>query len=99
MGPATIAWTLLLLAQDLEVGGRKVAVKRLDAPPYVESEYTKRFTFDSFENPKLKELREKYRLDEVVAPGKDEFDRQVLLLDWTHRQFKRFVRPSANPRG
>jgi hypothetical protein len=44
-------------------------------------------------------LRTKYRLDEVVAPGKDEFDRQVHLLDWTHRQFRKFGRPSANPRG
>src|SRR5262245_14936381 len=99
MGAATLAWTLLLLAQDLEVGGRKVAVKKLEALPVVENEYSKRYTFDSFENPKLKELREKYRLDEVVAPGKDEFDRQILLLDWTHRQFKKFGRPSASPRG
>lgn len=94
---ALLAWT-----QDpatLDVGGRKVAVKTLDALPFVESEYTKRFRFDSFDNPKLKELREKYRLDEVVAPGKDEFDRQILLLDWTHRQFKKFGRPSASPRG
>jgi hypothetical protein len=35
----------------------------------------------------------------VVAPGRDEFDRQILLLDWTHRQFKRFGRPSTGARG
>jgi hypothetical protein len=99
MGAAWLAGALLLLAQDLDVGGRKVVVKKLDALPYVESEYTKRFTFDSADNVKLGELREKYRLAEIVAPGKDEFDRQILLLDWTHRQFKKFGRPSANPRG
>ena len=65
----------------------------------MESEYTKRFRFDSFENPKLKELRERHRLDAVVAPGKDEFERQVLLMDWTHRQFKKFGRPSTNCHG
>jgi hypothetical protein len=63
----------------------------------VESEYTKRFKFDSYENPKLKELRGSYKLDDVVAPDKDEFDRQVLLMDWTHGQFKKFGHPSANP--
>ena len=91
---ASFAILLTLLAAQ-EIPGRTV---KIDAPPYVESEFTRRFTFDSFDNPKLKELREKYNLDEVVAPGKDEFDRQVFLLDWTHRQFKKFGRPSANPR-
>jgi hypothetical protein len=94
-----------LAAQELkegatfEVGGRTAVVRKADVLPLVESEYTKRFSFDSFDNPKLRELREKYRLDEVVAPGKDEFDRQILLVDWTHAQFKKFGRPSANPRG
>src|SRR5215203_1549128 len=76
-----------------EVGGRRAAVTRLDTLPYVENDYTKRFRFDAHDNPKLKQLREKYRLDEVVAPGKDEFDRQVLLLDWVHNRFKKFGRP------
>jgi hypothetical protein len=95
----------LLAAQDLkegavaDVGGLHATVRKIDALPYVESEYTRRFKFDAAENPKLKELREKYKLDEVVAPGKDEFDRQVLLLDWTHHQFKKFGRPTANPKG
>jgi hypothetical protein len=98
---------LLLLAapQDvtegssLNVGGRKVVIRKLDAPPFVESVYSKRFKYDTYDNPKLKELREKYKLDEVVAAGKDEFDRQVLLNDWVHRQFKKFGAPTAKPKG
>jgi hypothetical protein len=82
-----------------ELGGRTATLKRLETLPYVESEYTKRFRFDSFANPKLAELRKRHRLDEVIAPGKDEFERQVLLLDWTHRQFKKFGRPSTNCHG
>src|SRR5687767_14582957 len=70
------------------IDGRRLVVRTLDTLPYVESDYTKRFTFDVHDNPKLKELRERYRLDEVVAPGRDEFERQVLLLDWVHNQFK-----------
>jgi hypothetical protein len=81
------------------LGGRKATLKKLDTLPYVESEYTKRFEFDSYENPKLKELRERYKLEKVIAEGKDEFDQQVLLMDWTHRRFKKFGRPSANPKG
>ncbi len=93
---------LLSFAQEgsvLDLGGSRATVRKLDALPYVESEYTKRFKFDSFDNPKLKELREKYKLDQVIAPGKDEFDKQILLLDWTHHQFKKFGTPSAQPQG
>ena len=72
---------------------------RVDALPYVESDYTRRFKFESFDNPKLKTLRETYRLDEVVAPGKDEFDRQLLLLDWVNHRFRKFGKPSSPARG
>jgi hypothetical protein len=81
------------------LGGRTATIRRIDTLPYVESEYAKRFRFDSFNNPKLKELRERYQLDSVVAPGRDEFDRQVLLLDWVHHQFKKFGRPTTEAQG
>src|SRR4051812_40867173 len=68
----------------VSLGGHKAVLTKLDTPPYVESDYSKRFRFDTFDNPKLKDLRERYRLDDVVAPGKDEFERQVLLLDWVN---------------
>jgi hypothetical protein len=83
----------------VNLGGRAATLRKLDTLPYVESEYTKRFKFDSFENPRLKELRERYYLDAVTAAGKDEFDKQVLLMDWTHQQFKKFGQPSTNAKG
>jgi mannan endo-1,4-beta-mannosidase len=76
-------------------GARAVPLQKLDGLPYVRSEYTERFRFDTFTNPKLKELRQRYQLDAVVAPGNDEFERQILLLDWVHHQFRNFGRPSA----
>ena len=82
-----------------DLGGRTTTVRKADSLPYVDSDYSRRFKFDAFDNPKLKELREKYHLDAVVAAGKDEFDRQVLLNDWVHAQFKKFGRPTAHPRG
>lgn len=42
------------------LGDHRAVVTRLDTLPYVESDYSKRFKFDSFDNPKLKELRERY---------------------------------------
>ncbi|HUL51040.1 MAG TPA: transglutaminase domain-containing protein [Candidatus Nitrosotalea sp.] len=85
--------------RPIELGDRSVTVTKLESLPYVESEYSKRFKFDSFGNPRLKELREGHHLDQVIAPGRDEFDKQVLLMDWTHQQFKRFGRPSTNSHG
>src|ERR1041384_4987389 len=80
-------------------GSTTVKVQKLETLPWVESEYSKRFKFDSFANPKLKELRERYKLEEVIAPGRDEFDQQVRLMDWTHNRFKKFGKPSTNARG
>jgi hypothetical protein len=79
--------------------GQTGTLVKLDDMPLVESDYTRRFKFDSSTNPKLKELREGCKLDDVIAPGRDEFERQVLLMDWTHRQFKKFGKPSTNARG
>ncbi len=81
------------------LAGQKALLTQLDTLPFVESEYTKRFRFDCFDNPKLQELRARYKLDQVVASGKDEFDRQVLLMDWAHQQFTRFGRPTAPVKG
>lgn len=74
-------------------------VQRLETDRLIQNEYTRRFHFDSFTNPKLKELRERYELEAVVASGKDEFERQTFLLDWAHHQFKRFGHPSAEVKG
>lgn len=81
------------------LGGHSATVNKVDALPYVESEFTRRFKFDRADNPKLLELRRRYQLDAVVALGRDEFDRQVLLLDWVHHRFKKFGRPSVDANG
>ena len=83
----------------ISLDGRGGILTRLDALPYVETEFTQRFRFDSADNEKLKQLREQYRLEEVVAPGKDEFDRQLLLLDWVNHRFKEFGKPTSPARG
>ena len=102
-----MVWASPARASELElnvavdVGGRTVTLTKLECLPYVENEYSERFKYDSFSNPKLRELRERYKLDELVAgaEGMGEFDQQVLLMDWTHHQFKKFGRPSAPAEG
>ncbi|MFN3484057.1 MAG: hypothetical protein ACK44W_01015 [Planctomycetota bacterium] len=78
---------------------RRVTVRRREILRMVENEYSRRFVFDRFENPKLRELREWEGLEEAVASGRDEFGRQVLLLDWTYRRFRKFGRPTSEARG
>lgn len=91
---------IALALQTLDLGGGRTATAvRVDALPFVDDDYTRRFRFDAHGNPKLKELREAYGLAEVVAPGRDEFERQLLLLDWTHRRFGKFGTPTSKPRG
>jgi hypothetical protein len=81
------------------LGAHRFVIARLDAPPYVDSDYTRRFHFDAYANPKLKALRERYHLDQVVAAGKSEFDRQVLLLDWVNHRLTKFGKPTCQARG
>jgi hypothetical protein len=96
------AWTAETgwgVGRTFHVGGKTATVVKLESLPLVENEYSKRFKFDSATNPKLKELREKYRLEAVVAAGKDEFERQVILMDWVHNRFRKFGQPSRSTKG
>src|SRR6266704_739451 len=85
--------------EQCEIGGKRALLSKIDSLPIVDNEFSKRFHWDSFDNPKLTELREKYHFDDVVAPGKDEFDKQLLLLDWVNHRFKKFGKPSSPARG
>jgi hypothetical protein len=90
---------LLREGEAVNLDGHKSVLTKLDTLPYVQNDYSKRYHFDTYDNPKLKELRERYHLDEVVAPGRDEFERQLLLLDWVNHRFKKFGKPSSPARG
>jgi hypothetical protein len=87
------------LGSSFEIDGRTAKVTKFESLPYVTNEYSRRFKFDSAGNGKLKELREKYRLQEGVAAGKDEFEQQVILMDWVHHRFTKFGQPSRSTKG
>ncbi len=40
------------------------------------------------DHPRLQLLRKRERLDEVIAPGKTQFEKQVLLRKWARRQWE-----------
>lgn len=46
------------------------------------------YVWEDFNHPKLRELRDKYKLEEVVSKGKDEFEKQLLLKDWVFNKLK-----------
>jgi len=47
------------------------------------------FTYEAFDNPQLKELRSRYKLDDVVAGAKDEFELMTRLASWSARQWEK----------
>ena len=53
------------------------------------------FQYEDPNHPKMKALREKYKLDEVIAPGKTEMEKLVLLRTWVHDQW-RYKAPSGH---
>jgi hypothetical protein len=94
-GPASLGPALPTIpgAADLKVGGEfrlgalKATVRKLDVLPYVQNEYSSRFVYEQAENPQLAQIRQTYKLDEVIAPGKDELERQLLLMEWVYNQW------------
>ena len=60
----------------------KVANEKIVRSPY-------RFAYQPYDEPRLQELARKYRLSEVVARGRDEFEGMVLLRNWSRSQFRR----------
>ena len=67
-------------------GVGQVRVEVFDARPIVRSSL--RFEYERLDHPRLKELREKYRLDEVVAGAKSQWEYAIRLNHWVSCQWK-----------
>jgi len=72
---------------SFDLAGRAATVTTADVLPYADNQFTRGCVWDSYDSPQLKELREKFKLDEVVAPGKDEYEKQKLLMTWVWQQW------------
>lgn len=58
---------------------------------------TYRLEEDAPSHPRLKLLRQREKLDDVIAPGKTEFEKIVLLRHWVHSQWTYHNKPFCYP--
>ncbi|MBE9512182.1 MAG: hypothetical protein IMY71_15030 [Bacteroidetes bacterium] len=61
-------------------GGTRISCLGLDNEKIIRSRYP--FFYEKYDNQDLQRLRKLYRLDEVIAPGKNEFEQILLLNEW-----------------
>ncbi|MFW6146081.1 MAG: transglutaminase-like domain-containing protein [Planctomycetota bacterium] len=81
------------IGDEVAVGDAVVVLRERDVVPVVRNWCSEMFRFDGYDNAMLRTLRKQEKLDAVLAKGTSEFDRQVRLMDWTFRRFKRFGPP------
>jgi hypothetical protein len=86
--PAVVFDPGIKVGQTLKIGSRSAVVRLVDTLPYVDNEFTRCYTFDKYGNPKLNRIRVENCLDDVVATGRDELEKQLLLMAWAHSQVK-----------
>ncbi|MFC1614272.1 hypothetical protein ACFL5K_03140 [Gemmatimonadota bacterium] len=60
--------------------GMQITCLGLDNQKIIKSRYP--FYYEKYENPELQRLRTLYRLDEVIAPGRNDFEKILLLNEW-----------------
>lgn len=94
-----LLFPFLTVAQTFELHNGTAQIITNESLPFATNEYSALFKFDSVDNPKLRELRDRYHLTNVIAAGKSEFEQQILLMDWVHNRFKKFGQPSIKVKG
>jgi hypothetical protein len=80
----------------VKLAGGEAVVTAMDVLPLARNEFSDRFKFDCFGAQSLRTLRKQENLEAVAAPGKTEFEKQVLLMDWAHRRVSHFGGPPEN---
>lgn len=60
--------------------GTNITCLGMDNQPIVRSDYP--FFYEKFGNPDLQRLRNQYSLEEIIAPGKNDFEQILLLNEW-----------------
>ena len=66
---------------------KKIILKNFHNEKIIESRF--HFNYQPYDEPRLAELRNEYKLDKVVASAKNEFEAMVLLRNWTRSRFRR----------
>lgn len=79
------------LFQAATAAGFQVRDIKADIPSAVRS--TLPFITVDYENNLLRTLRERFRLEKVVGPARDEWTAQLMLKEWVHKAI-----PGGNPK-
>ena len=61
-------------------------IVKYDSKPIIRSRFE--FDYQTFDEPKLRTLREKYKLQDIVKQGKTEFQQILLLRDWVRQRWR-----------
>lgn len=83
----------------LNVNGKKVTVVEVDITPVIENVFSKRGSYDPASNPKYQQLRKMENLDKIVEGAKDEFEKQMRILDWAQKRLPKFGTPTSKASG
>lgn len=84
------------VGESFKLGGAELVLKVVAVLPVVKNEFNEPYHWSAFGDENLQQLRQQEKLDDVVAAGKSEFEKQVLLLEWTFKRFKLFGPPGPN---
>ena len=81
--------------QVLMINGRQITVLEKDITPVIENAFSKRGTYESAENPKLKQLRKQEGFDKMMEGSKDEFEQMQRIADWAQKRLPKFGTPTS----
>ena len=85
--------TPLVKKVTIEASGRVSGVNHpdievIEAPDHAIAVSSYDFDYADPHHPRMRHLREKYRIEEIVAPGKTEMEKFALLRQWVRRQWE-----------
>ena len=87
--PALAADPALKQGNRVTLDGRYASLVALDTLPYdANNKLLPHYQFDKYGDAELEKLRRDNHLDDVVAPGSNEFEKQLLLMEWVHQQIE-----------
>lgn len=69
----------------LEDTFEKDKVKVISVKNFTLSKFAKNFQYEDFTEPKLKFLRQRYKLDKLILSSNEELDKFIILRDWLNR--------------
>lgn len=90
----TVQLEMAAPGQILKLYGRIIKVLEIDITPVIENTYSKRGVYESADNLKLKILREQEGFDKMLSGAQNEFEKQVIILDWSQRRLPKFGSPT-----